>query len=126
MPTAYSEDLRKRVIGFLKGGGSQAEAVERFSVSRGSVVRWQRLARETGKVAPRPQGRKWGVSKVEAKALRDYVTAHPDQTLVQIGKHFSVSGVMIWKRLKQLKFTFKKRASSIRSGTKSNGKPSKN
>jgi transposase len=126
MPTAYSEDLRKRVIGFLKNGGSQAEAVERFSVSRGSVVRWQRLLRETGKVAPQPQGRKWGVSRIEAKALRDYVTAHPDQTLIQIGKHFGVSGVMIWKRLKQLKFTFKKRAFVIKNETKPKGRPSKN
>ena len=125
MPAAYSQDLRERVIRFLKSGGSQAEAVDKFAVSRGSVVRWRRLARETGKVAPQAQGRKWGVSRIEAKALRDYMTAHPDQTLVQIGRHFDVSGVMIWKRLRQIGFTFKKRAFVIKSGTKPKGVRSK-
>jgi transposase len=37
MPTAYSKDLHKRVMAFSEMGGRQAEAVERFSVSRSNV-----------------------------------------------------------------------------------------
>jgi putative transposase len=124
MPKAYSEDLRKRVMGFLKNGGSKAEAVRRFAVSKGSVARWEKRLRETGKVAAHTQGRKRGVSKVAAAALQDYVTAHPDQNLIEIGEHFGVSSVMIWKRLKQIGFTFKKRAFSTRSAAKKSAKSS--
>jgi putative transposase len=126
MPTAYSEDLRKRVMGFLKNGGSKAEAVRRFAVSKGSVARWEKRLQETGRVTAHPQGRKRGVSKVVTKALQDYVAMHPDKNLIEIGEHFGVSGVMIWKRLKQIGFTFKKRASSTKSGMKQGGKLSKN
>ncbi len=125
MAAAYSKDLRERVMAFVNEGGGQAEAVARFSVSRSSVVRWSKLLRETGQVAARTQGRKWGVSKVAAEALRDYVTAHADQNLVEVGKHFGVSGVMIWKRLKQIGFIFKKRPSAIKSAMRHGGKPSK-
>jgi transposase len=35
-----SSDLRKRVMAFVKGGGSKEEAAWRFQVSRASVYRW--------------------------------------------------------------------------------------
>jgi hypothetical protein len=82
-------------------------------------------ATTTGQLVPHAPGRKRGTSKIEAEALRDYVTTHADQSLVQIGHHFGVSGVMIWKRLKQLGFTFNKRPSATKSATKPGDKLSK-
>ncbi|WP_147094454.1 IS630 transposase-related protein, partial [Nitrosococcus oceani] len=35
-----SIDLRKRVIDFVRGGGSKAEAARRFQVGRASIYRW--------------------------------------------------------------------------------------
>lgn len=126
MPTAYSKDLREKVILFLKKGRRQEEVVRCFSVSRASVVRWNKQLRETGGLTAQKQGRKRGKSRVEEKALRDYVAAYPDRTLIEIGKHFGVSGVLIWKRLKQIGFTFKKRPSAIRNATRRGGRSSKN
>jgi transposase len=125
MPTAYSEDLRERVIGFIESGGSQAEAVERFDVSRTSIVRWLQRKRKTGKAAARTPGRKSGTSRVKADALRYYIKEHPDQTLHEVGRHFGVSGVLIWKRLRQLNYTFKKRLFSTKSVAKENARRSR-
>jgi transposase len=125
MPAALSEDLRERVIGFIESGGSQAEAVERFDVSRTSIVRWLQRKRKTGKADALTPGRKGGTSRVKADALRDYIKEHPDQTLQEVGQHFGVSGVLIWKRLRQLNYTFKKRLFSTKSVAKKNAQRSR-
>lgn len=117
MPKAYSEDLRQRVLDFLAEGGRPLEAVRQFKVCRGSVYLWRQQAK-AGRKKAFPQGRKRGVSKVAAGPLKDYIKEHPDQTLAEIGECFGVSGVMIWKRLKQLNYTFKKRAFSTKNATK--------
>jgi transposase len=39
-----SQDLRKRVIDFVRGGGSKAEAARRFPVSRASGYNWTSVA----------------------------------------------------------------------------------
>ena len=36
----YSTDLRKRVLDFIKAGGSKAEASRRFSITRVTIDRW--------------------------------------------------------------------------------------
>lgn len=125
MPAAYSEDLRERVIRFIESGGSQAEAVERFDVSRTSIVRWLQRKRKTGEATARTPGRKGGTSRVKAEALRDYIKEYPDETLHEVGQHFGVSGVLIWKRLRQLNYTFKKRLFSTKSVAKKNARHSK-
>lgn len=124
MPAALSEDLRERVIGFIEGGGSQAEAVERYGISRTSIVRWLQRKRKTGKAIAQAPGRKSGTSRVRDDALRDYIKEHPDQTLQEVGSHFGVSGVLIWKRLRQMKYTFKKRLFSTKNAAKRNAPPS--
>jgi transposase len=120
MPAAISKDLRKRVLESLAEGSSQAEAVERFKVSRASIVRWLQRKRRTGEATAQVPGRKQGSSLIETAVLKKYVEAHADQTLAEIGKHFGVSGVTIWKRLRQIDYTFKKRAFSTKSGAKKN------
>ena len=34
----YSTDLRKRVVDFIKAGGSKAEASRRFSITRATIA----------------------------------------------------------------------------------------
>lgn len=125
MPAALSDDLRERVIDFIESGGSQAEAVERFRVCRASIVRWLQRKRKTGKASAATVRRKGGTSRVKAEALHDYIKEHPDQTLQEVGLHFGVSGVLIWKRLRQLNYTFKKRVFSTKSVVKRSVRRSK-
>jgi transposase len=122
MPTAYSQDLRLRVIEFIENGGSQAEAVEQFRVSRPSIVRWLQRKRRMGEIAAQAQGRKSGTSRVKAEELKAYIKVNTDKTLQEIGQHFGVSGVTIWKRLRQLNYTFKKRLFCTKSGAKRNAR----
>jgi transposase len=39
----------------------------------------------------------------------EYVKKHPDQTLGEIAKNFQVTGTAIWRRLKKLGFSYKKK-----------------
>jgi transposase len=51
---AYSEDLRRRVVGAVERGMKRAEAGETFAVSLPTIKRWLKQRRETGGLAPKP------------------------------------------------------------------------
>ena len=48
---AYALDLRERVVKFIAGGGSKAEAARRFDLARSSVYRYL-VAAQNGRIAP--------------------------------------------------------------------------
>ena len=56
MPAPYSQDLRRRVIGFMALGGSARAAARRFEVSISSAIRWAQRWRAEGHARPRPMG----------------------------------------------------------------------
>jgi len=43
---AYALDLRERVVKFISGGGSKAEAARRFDLARSSVCRYLAAAQK--------------------------------------------------------------------------------
>jgi transposase len=103
---AYSIDLRERIVEFVRSGGKKTEAARRFNVGRETVYRFLGLAK-AGSLAPKPQpGRR---PKVAADALRQDLDARPDATLEERGKTFGVTHVAIWKRLRKLGITLKKK-----------------
>ena len=65
---AYSEDLRKKIIGALQRGTTKSEAARSFGVSRSSVKRYAKLAEEGRSLAPkqRPGSR----PKLDERAIR--------------------------------------------------------
>ena len=71
-----SQDLRKRVIVFVRGGGSTTEAARRFQVSRASGYNWTSVP--DGLVYRRPGPR--GPRRLDWEALRSDVATHPDRT----------------------------------------------
>ena len=58
MPHSLSIDLRERVVAFVEAGNSCNEAARHFDTSVSFVVKLMSLYRETGSVAPRPNGGK--------------------------------------------------------------------
>ena len=104
---AYSLDLRKQIVRFVKRGGSTAEATRQFEVSRWTVGRYLAAERE-GRLAPKPTG--GSKKKLEDAALRGEVKANPSATPKGYGEALGVSHVAIWRRLRQLKITLKKNA----------------
>jgi transposase len=105
---AYSKDLRQRAIDCVKSGKSQKETARIFNISDQSIRKWIKLEKETGSVEciQKSKGRN---RKVNSAQLKAYVTENPDKTLHEIAEIFHVSHVSIWKNLKKLKYSFKKK-----------------
>jgi transposase len=101
-----SRDLRKRVIDFVRGGGSKAEAARRFQVSRASVYNWTSVADGLAYRRPGPRGPR----RLDWEALRKDVAARPDRTQKERARHFGVSRHCIWHALQQMDLSRKKNA----------------
>ncbi|HMS82258.1 MAG TPA: IS630 transposase-related protein [Nitrospira sp.] len=97
-----SPDLRQRVVGFVHGGGSKAEAARRFKVGEASVYRWLQPG---GLTYQRPGPRR--ARKLDWEQLRRHVEAQPDQTQAERARHFQVSRHCIWNALHKLAVTHK-------------------
>lgn len=115
----YSVDLRERVIAFIESGGKKLEASRRFNVCRPTIDKWLLLKKEKGSLESPPlPPRAW--RKLNAETLVAYVEAHPDKKLDDYAKHFQISPSGIWRALKRLKITRKKRQPSTKKETKIN------
>jgi transposase len=101
---AHSVDLRERVVRFVRGGGSKAEAARRFSVARSCVYDW--LQRKT--LEPKAHGRRH--RKLNWQALARHVEEHPEAILRERAAHFGVQINSIWYALRQMQLSHKKNA----------------
>ena len=88
--SAYSDDLRERVVLEVGEGVSRREAARRFRVSASSAIRWAERHEETGSVSPKPRGGH-SRSPLEAHAawLLELVAKEPDLTLEEIAERVS-------------------------------------
>ena len=105
MIMAYSTDLRKRVLDFIKNGGSKAAAKRTFGISRRTIYNW--LATEDPFASEKPGPK--GPRHIDYEALGHHVADFPDATLAERAKHFGVSTNGIFYALTQLNITRKKR-----------------
>ncbi len=104
-----SIDLRKRVLEFVKSGGSKSEAARRFEVSRASVYVWLNSQEALTYKVPGPRRPR----KLDLEALRVHVQEHPDLTQAERASHFNVSRYCIWQNLRRLKISRKKNDSLL-------------
>ena len=110
---AYSMDLRERVLRDSDAGINAATVAVTYHVSASWVRRLKQRRRETGEVAPRPQ--RYGRHPVLAPQLHTLaalIQEQPDRTLaeLQVALATSASLTTIWRAVKQLGFTLKKRS----------------
>lgn len=106
MAKAYSEDLREKVIFYLASGSSKRETARVFNLGEATIYRWVKLE-EAGDV--RPKKRTQFPSKVDLEVLRRYVEEHADHTLKEIGGALGLGAQTVWRSLKRLNITRKKR-----------------
>ena len=96
----YSEDLRVKVVEYLKKGHTIKETAETFGVSMKSVSIWKKMDKEGKRLVfefvPRSPHR------INHEKLLTYVKEHPDAYLREIAAHFSVGLTTIWNALHRL------------------------
>jgi len=102
---AYTLDLRERVVRFVQGGGTRAEAARRFSLGIRSVYRYLAAAK-TDTLAPKTSWGGW--RKLDPAKLAAHVRQQPDATLHEIKAVFNVSHNAVWVSLRRMGITLKK------------------
>lgn len=107
----YSLDLRERVIAYIKAGNDQKTTSKIFKISTSSVNRWWLRYQKENVIGPKP--RLGSKGKINLQELKAYVEANEDKTLSEMSKLFKVSICAIYKRLKKLGFSYKKKPSPI-------------
>ena len=112
MAKPYSVDLRARVLRFLETNKDKKAASQLFQVGIATIYRW--IARKKDKGHIQPTQRKYAYKKIDDQKLIDYVEANPDHFLSEIAAHFSLTTEGIFRALKRLKITRKKRLRFIR------------
>jgi len=125
MGKAHPMALRERVVAFVEEGYSHRAAAARFRVSIKFVNDMVILKRETGCLEPRAQGNGGGHGKLSA--VRDWIKARmyekPDLTLDDLVGELAdchgiaVHRVSVWRVLRGLGLTHKKRPASRRTET---------
>jgi len=106
----YSKDLKKRVIDFIKSGGSKAKASKIYTISRSTIYIWmsQDDAYQARKPGPKDS------RKFSRLALKQEIDAKPDSLLKELAEKFNVSMNAISHALRRLGIVRKKRPSATR------------
>jgi transposase len=118
---AYSLDLRKRVLARCDAGHGTKQVAEELDVSPAWVRRLKQRRREDNTIVPRvhrlPDQRK--LKEDDRQELRQLVDRNPDATLAELRKMLGdkASVVTVWRALRDLRLSLKKRASVLRSKT---------
>lgn len=112
MGSAYSQDLRDRVIAARDRGMATRQVARLFEVSESWVRRVMQRLRQHGETQPRPRG---GVTvvKIDMDRLRELVDQQPDATIPQLHERLGIdcSESAVGMALKRMGLTFKKRRS---------------
>jgi transposase len=111
MATAYSMDLRERVLKAWQASGDADAVAATFGVSRAWVHRLAQRQRETQSLAPRQETvfRKRLLAGQEAR-VQALVAAKPDLTLAELRAQLPTTAALstLWTELDRLGLTVKK------------------
>jgi transposase len=99
----YSEDLRKRVVAFVQGGGSKSEGARLFKVSRGCVYLWLNCKN----LAPKRVRNTQPYTLNEAE-LKTHVEKYPDAYQHERAAALGVSWHVVLYGLRRLGITRKR------------------
>jgi transposase len=116
---AYSLDLRKRVLARCDAGHGTKQIAEEFDVSPAWVRRLKQRRREHNTIASlvRKLPDQHKLKEDDRRELRQLVDQNPDATLVELRKMLGgkASVVTVWRALRDLRLSLKKRVSVPRS-----------
>lgn len=118
---AYSLDLRKRVLEDCDAGMATKDAAAKYRVSASWVRRLRQRRRDLNEIAPRssrPKSAKKALAE-HGELLRKLVREDADATLEELRAKLpvAVSVPTLWRALRDLKLSFKKKSSTPPSKT---------
>jgi transposase len=100
----YSKDLRRRVVKFVRQGGSKTEAARRFGISRPTVYEWLALGDDLAAAKPGPKK----AHKLDWEALRKGVEREPEKMITEWAREFGVGTTAINYAMRRMKLSRKK------------------
>ena len=115
MGKPYSEDVRCSVIRAIESGYTYEEVADTYGVSVSSVSRFLTRFRGSGSVSPAKFGGYKGYAlRRHERQITQWVAVRPDITLSELQarlakENVSVSQAAIFRFLRHLDFTFKKK-----------------
>ncbi len=119
MPSAYSEDLRERVVkAYHDGEGTQEEITELFGISLSCLRSYLRLEERTGSLAPKvyKRGPHTVIADQGLESIKEWVKQAPDITLSELCNLYKktykrkVSFSMMYRALVSLDLRRKKKS----------------
>jgi transposase len=130
MTRPLSNDLRVRLVDAVAQGMSCRAAAGRFGVAASTAVKLVRRWRDTGTIAPRPQGGDRRSDRIEAHAseILGLIAQTVDITLSEIASHLErehgerFAQSTIWRFLDRHAQTFKKNRARQRAGASGRGR----
>jgi transposase len=127
---AYSTDLKERLVRAVADGLPLREAARRFGVAVNTVKRAVVQQRETGSLERKPiPGRPRAIRREQEAVLRDRLEAAPDATVLEHCAWWAEhqgpepSEVTMWRAIRRLGWTHKKRRWQRASATRRNARP---
>lgn len=117
---AYSMDLRQRVLADCDAGMATKAVAQKYRVCPAFVRRLKQRRRETGTITPRV-GRPGPAPALAGQEdrLRELAREHPGLTAAEFRDRLgvAVSVLTVWRALRRLGLTFKKKSSAPPSRT---------
>lgn len=106
MTKTLSNDLRHRVIEYLKSGKSHKSCSDLFKISVTTAYRWYKKYLLDGSYEAKKRG--GSKRKIDLSKLEEFVTSNPNMTLTLASDKFGVSIYTISYWLNKLGFSYKK------------------
>jgi transposase len=120
MPSPYSYDLRIRVVAAVEKGMRVKEASHTFGVHGDTITAWLARKEATGDVQAKTGYQRGHSQKItDPEQFKAFVQAHGEATVEELAEAWGgVKRMTIWRQLRQLGYTHKKRPFAIPNGTK--------
>lgn len=104
----YSIQIKELFIEHRKNGKTLEWITDAMNISLNTIKVWSALLKRWESLDDKRAGN--GRKKLFSnESLELYVKDHINATLKDIGNHFSVSEVAVWKRLKWMSYSYKKK-----------------
>ena len=115
--TTLSLDVRQRMVAAIDGGTTQTEVARTFGVSTRTVRRLLKQRRESGTLTAKPRpGRARHIPVAQHAALAAQLRAHPEASLEEHAQLWQqaqaqeISDTTVWRTLRRMHWSHKKRA----------------